>query len=222
MPHGRLEGRVLPGSPWRINQCAAWATHPQPLDLATLLGRMRGPVTKNIRKDMGSIAKTPYAEWEPTAVADPRAATVPQLVNGMEKITAAEGPVLEDRLYSIYARAGELGRIYDHTRRRFTTALDYAIREGILLVETETFGDQEERVVRLPDQPPVVVRTRGSRTLHEVPASELAEVMMEVRVSHDLISREELFRSVLEEYGLKRLTQATEQRLTDVFRTWLA
>ncbi len=169
-----------------------------------------------------SIAKQDYTEWQQTAVADPRAATVPQLVHGMERITAAEGPILEDRLYALYARAGDLGRIYDHTRRRFTTALAHAKSEGILVIETETFGDNEEKVVRLPSQPPTVVRTRGSRTLHEVPASEIAEVMMEIRVGADLISREELFRAVLEEYELKRLTQATEARLNDILKTWLA
>ena len=171
---------------------------------------------------MGTIAKQPYTEWQQTAVADPRAATVPQLVHGMEKITAAEGPILEDRLYALYARAGDLGRIYDHTRRRFTTALAHAKSEGILAIETETFGDNEEKVIRLPGQPRVIVRGRGSRTLHEVPASELAEFMLEIRVNHDLISREELFRAVLEEYELKRLTQATESRLNDILRTWLA
>ena len=171
---------------------------------------------------MGTITKQPYTEWQQTAVADPRAATVPQLVHGMEKITAAEGPILEDRLYALYSRAGDLGRIYDHTRRRFTTALAHAKTEGILVVEVEKFGAHEEKVIRLPAQRPVIVRTRGLRTLHEVPASELAEVMMEIRVGADLISREELFRAVLEEYELKRLTQATESRLTDILKTWLA
>ena len=78
------------------------------------------------------------------------------------------------------------------------------------------------KVVRLPSQPRVIVRSRGSRTLHEVPASELAGVMLEIPVNHDLISREELFRAVLEEYELKRLTQATENRLLDILKTWLA
>ncbi|MEN3950956.1 hypothetical protein [Iodidimonas sp. SYSU 1G8] len=168
------------------------------------------------------IAKTPYTEWETAAVADPRAATVPQLVHGMSRIAAAEGPILEERLYALYARAGDLGRIYDHTRRRFTTALAHAVSEELLVVEKEVFGGQEEKVVRLPSQPSVIVRSRGSRTLHEVPASELAEVMMEIRVNHDLISREELFRAVLDEYELKRLTQATETRLTDILKTWLS
>ena len=45
---------------------------------------------------------------------------------------------------------------------------------------------------------------------------------MEIRVNHDLISREELFRAVLDEYELKRLTQATESRLSDILKTWLS
>jgi len=66
----------------------------------------------------------------------------------------------------------------------------------------------------------VRIRTLGSRTLHEVPGAELAEFMLEFRVENELISREELFRKVLDEYGLSRLTEATSNRLDFVLSTW--
>ena len=50
--------------------------------------------------------------------------------------------------------------------------------------------------------------------------AELAEVMLEVRVEDDLISKEDLFRRVLEEYGLLRLTEATHARLDFVLKAW--
>ncbi len=53
-----------------------------------------------------------------------------------------------------------------------------------------------------------------------MPAAELAEVMLEFRVESDLISKEDLFRKVLAEYGLLRLTEATNARLEFVLRTW--
>ena len=44
--------------------------------------------------------------------------------------------------------------------------------------------------------------------------------MLEFRVKNELISREELFRKVLAEYGLTRLTEATRKRLDFVLKTW--
>ena len=67
----------------------------------------------------------------------------------------------------------------------------------------------------------MVVRDRGPRTLHEIPAPEIAEIMLDIRLQHELISREDLFRAVLKTYGLIRLTKATEDRLSAILETWI-
>ena len=72
----------------------------------------------------------------------------------------------------------------------------------------------------VPSQPLVRTRTLGRLTLHEVPDAELAEFMLEFRVADELISREERYRKVLNEYGLNRLSQATSNRLEYVLNTW--
>ena len=164
----------------------------------------------------------PYAEWSPVRVADPRAATPEQFLDGFRKICADEGPIIEDRLYALYARAAELGRVYGPVRQKFERALQTALEAKHLIASRETFGAHDERVITLPDQPPVSVRERGPRSLHEIPGTEIAEVMLAIRVEHDLIGRDELFRAVLAAYKLKRLTQASESRLNDVLTTWLA
>ena len=164
----------------------------------------------------------PYAEWSPVRVADPRAATPEQFLDGFRKICADEGPIIEDRLYALYARAAELGRVYGPVRQKFERALQTALEAKHLIASRETFGAHDERVITLPDQPPVSVRERGPRSLHEIPGTEIAEVMLVIRVEHDLIGRDELFRAVLAAYKLKRLTQASESRLNDVLTTWLA
>ena len=56
--------------------------------------------------------------------------------------------------------------------------------------------------------------------MHEVPGAELAEFMLEFRVENELISRDELFRKVFDEYGLTRLTEATTFRLNFVLNSW--
>ena len=44
---------------------------------------------------------------------------------------------------------------------------------------------------------------------------------MEIRLSEELISREDLFRATLKTYGLIRLTKASEERLNAVLATWI-
>ena len=78
------------------------------------------------------------------------------------------------------------------------------------------------RVHHLQTQESVSVRQRGPRSLHEIPGAEIAEVMLAIRIQHELIGWDELFRAVLAVYNLKRLTQASESRLNDVLTTWLA
>jgi hypothetical protein len=138
----------------------------------------------------------------------------------MRLIVEAEGPVMASRVFSIFSRAGGLSRIYEETRRRFVSSLEAALKQGILVAEREASDDPATWIVRLPGQKRVRARTLGSRTLHEVPAGELAELMLEIRVRNELISREELFRQVLEAYGLIRLTEATTRRLDYVLATW--
>jgi len=165
------------------------------------------------------IAKEDYVEWAPVRLVDPRAAKVGQIIHGMDQIIAVEGPVMASRVFHIFSKAGGLTRIYEETRRSFIRALRGALDEGVFVAEQEASEDPATWIVRLPSQPRVRVRTLGSRTLHEVPAAELAEFMLEIRVENELISREELFRQVLNEYGLTRLTGATTNRLDFVLKT---
>ncbi len=166
------------------------------------------------------MAKEDYVEWTSARLVDPRSATPEQIIHGMEQIIAAEGPVMASRVFRIFSRAGGLNRIYDETRRSFLHALQTGLAKRILVADKEASEDPATWILRLPSQERVRVRTLGSRTLHEIPATELAEIMLEIRVENELISREELFRKVLGEYGLNRLTEATTNRLDFVLKTW--
>jgi hypothetical protein len=166
------------------------------------------------------LTKEDYVEWTPAPLVDPRAANTEQVIHGMAQIIAAEGPVMASRVFRIFSRAGGLSRIYDETRRSFLRALRTALDQGVFVAEQEASEDPATWILRLPAQERVRIRTLGSRTLHEVPAAELAEFMLEFRVENELVSREELFRKVLKEYGLTRLTAATDKRLGYVLETW--
>lgn len=161
-----------------------------------------------------------YQNWAPVRLADPRNATVPQLIFGMKQIVEAEGPVMADRVFHLFAKAGGVGRIYEATRRRFIVGLREALKDGVFLTESEASVDQGNFVPRLPTQDRVSIRTLGNRTLHEVPAAGVAEIMLEIRIRDELISHDELYREMLAEYGLIRLTEATKNRLDYVLLTW--
>ncbi len=64
------------------------------------------------------------------------------------------------------------------------TGFRQALEGKHLIASRETFGAHDERVITLPDQPPVSVRERGPRSLHEIPGTEIAEVMLAIRVEH--------------------------------------
>ena len=167
-----------------------------------------------------SIFKEEYRDWTPVRLADPREANVEQLIHGMGLIIEAEGPVIAGRVFQIYSKAGGLGRIYEATQRKFIVGLRAALKPGLFLSEREASDDPGTWVLRPPSREPVRVRTLGSRTLHEVPAAEIAEIMLEIRIRDELVSRDELFRDVLGEYGLIRLTEATKARLEYVLEAW--
>jgi len=63
-----------------------------------------------------------------------------------------------------------------------------------------------ERLLRLPDQPQVVVRKRGARDLEEIPPSEVQAVARQLRGSTVMPSDRELQRAILTFYGRTSLT----------------
>ena len=77
-------------------------------------------------------------------------------------------------------------------------------------------------VIRLPETPPVVVRTLGNRSFDEIPPSELAEVMRRALSNTRHHELESLFRSILTHYGLRRLTAHVSQELSRVFDEFLS
>lgn len=162
-----------------------------------------------------------YPEWVGAKLADPRQATMDQIEHGLIDIVATEGPILKDRLFSLYAKAADLGRVYSHTLTRLENGLKQAVKSKSLAVDVDEFGSFSEEALRLPDQDLIIVRERGTRTLHEIPASEIAELMLDVRLQHELISKEDLYRAVLKTYGLIRLTKASEDRLAAILETWI-
>ena len=154
----------------------------------------------------------PYRAWDGTVPGDPRETPRPRIMESLQEIVAAEGPMLASRAYGLYVKASGGKKVTTVARAPLTSATYWLGREG--KVELTEAGDapwQGEDQLRLPDTPPVVVRELGPRELIEVPLDEIAELMRRLLVAGH--TRDDLKRSVLTSYGLVRLTSRADEYL---------
>lgn len=124
-----------------------------------------------------------------------------ELINGIEEIVAVEGPILGDRIHSVYVRASGGQKVGSQLAKALNSALVSAVRQGVL----EKDGSRPA-TYRLPEQPPARVRELGPRGLGDVPPAELAALLVEAGTERGWDDDEKLFRALLDRLGLKRLT----------------
>jgi len=173
-----------------------------------------------------SITHLPYSDWTPRAVADARRASQAQYVHGFTDILKSEAPIQALNLFQTYAKAGGLMKIARPTRRLMERAILLAEKSGEVLIEREDDPEATDEndsvawIIRLPDQDRVRVRTLGPRGFADIPMSELAAVVLEIRTSDELMGREEIYRAVLEFYELQKLTALVRRRLDKVLETY--
>jgi len=97
-----------------------------------------------------------------------------------------------------------------------------AEKSGDILVEREADpeadgpDDSVGWILRLPDQAPVSLRDLGPRGFAEIPMSELAALVLEIRSADEFAGREDIYRAVLDHYGLQKLTALVRRRLDAV------
>lgn len=159
----------------------------------------------------------PYVEWAPTPMADPRTATVDDVLDGLMRIVEAEGPIIAARACLLYAKAAGIQRVGSELRRAFNRALSKAKRNDVL--EFEQSGQDRtlrDAVIRVAGSPTVRPRTAGSRSMSDIPESELAFVMSKLIEQNPQMGDEERYRRVLDLYGFQRLRQSTRDRLAAI------
>ena len=154
----------------------------------------------------------PYRAWDGTVPGDPRETPRPRIMESLQEIVAAEGPMLAGRAYALYVKAGGGKKVTTVAKAPLTSATYWLSREGkVELTQADHAPWQGEDQLRLPDTPPVVVRELGPRELIEVPLDEIAELMRRLLAAGH--ARETIKRSVLTTYGLVRLTSRADEYL---------
>ncbi|PRX50856.1 AAA domain-containing protein [Prauserella shujinwangii] len=158
----------------------------------------------------------PYEEF--TGSVPPVAeATRDQLVAGLREIVAVEGPVLGDRLHSVYVRASGGQRVGKQIARTLNSAISAAVRKRVLVADNP-LGESGVKPLtyRLPEQPAVRVRERGPRALDQVPPSELAAVMAMAAEECGWPDTEGVLRGTAQRLGVGRLTKQARELLDPI------
>ena len=127
-----------------------------------------------------------------------------QLGEAIVEVVEAEGPITVGRLYKLLNQAAGGSRASQGTRSAINKALNGVDGRSVVVFKSQN-GGYVDAWVRSVDQPDVHIREIGPRDVDEIPALELAAVMRRMMV-HGHVDEEELFRDVMAEYGLSRLT----------------
>lgn len=159
----------------------------------------------------GAQDLSPYEAYTLTDLPDPRTVGRSSLAAGLLEIVNVEGPMTTDRAYSVFIKSSGGKKVTRTVRDDLDWALESLVDSGAVeVVDIPAGGNEVQRVVRRVDQPHVRLREMGERDLYKVPLNEVAAVLVGVKQSVDPGDDEELFRAVLDVYGLKRLTPLAE------------
>jgi hypothetical protein len=122
------------------------------------------------------------------------------------EIVAVEGPILGHRLHSVYIKAAAGQRVSQQAAKVLNSAVSAAVRQG-RLIQQDPLGESgvKPRTFRLPDQPPVVIRTIGPRTFDQIPPAELAEVMRRAAQVTGWEDIDTVFRETMSRSGVRRM-----------------
>jgi very-short-patch-repair endonuclease len=149
-----------------------------------------------------------YSSFEGTTGPDPRQAGSAEVVEGLRRIIAIEGPMLTKRAYDIYLRGCGIRSVGRDIKHAMNKALQLAVRRGAVLSEDESGkGGLLYSIVRSSGIPPVIARERGPRSLDEIPPSELQLIVRRLCTKSGIKPGSDAsLRATLEFLELKNLT----------------
>jgi very-short-patch-repair endonuclease len=161
------------------------------------------------------LTRSRYVEFEGPYGPDPREAKSKEVADGLIAIIASEGPMLAKRAYDIYLRGCGLKRMGKDLKSALNRALQTAIAKGQVHKEDETGkGGLLFATVRSSGAPSICLRDRGTRSLEEIPPSELQlAARLLLKDGGFVFGAEEHLRATMEDFNLKRLTPQAKSLL---------
>lgn len=140
------------------------------------------------------------------------------IANNVSRIVKAEGPVMGWRLHQVYEQMSAECEQHDRFSRLLNRAISLAEQRRLIVSDNPlNQTGNKPRTYRLPDQPKVLVRQLGPRSIDIVPPAELEQYFLEVMngASH---SEEHLLQLIKTSLGLGYLTQQDRVSLTAACR----
>jgi hypothetical protein len=165
------------------------------------------------------IEFAPYSMYSCGGLTDPRQAKAEEITSNLLEIINIEGPMLAKRAYDIYLKNCGIKRMGKELKKIMNKSLQTLVKRGDVMVQDEmNVGGLVYTYIRAKDSQPIVLRERGPRTFNEIPPSEILIVINYIRPKEkeSIGDNDQLYRNVLNEFNLKRLTVATKERLNDI------
>ena len=134
----------------------------------------------------------------------------------LEEIIEAEGPVVLNRVFHLYAGAAGIKRVGNQLRKLFLRTSEAAIKSGRIEDEQGRQKLSLDSVVRRAGIQRVLLRKRGPRDFEEIPPSEIAELYRSIGAAHFATDKTTLYRQILDFYDLKRLTSNVRRSLDQI------
>jgi very-short-patch-repair endonuclease len=160
-----------------------------------------------------------YQEFADPVESNPNESPPRDIAVCLARIVAIEEPVQAERAFKTYLHACNINKLGAKLKKRLKTGLEAAIKKHLIVAEDK---DGPNRllgaILTTPSSPLIRLRTRGPRTLEEIPPSEInfAAKILENATGYK-IGSEELMRAVLEYFDLKRVTKKSKKAINDAW-----
>lgn len=166
---------------------------------------------------IGSRGFTPvlaaYVSWPARAVDAVMDGGPDQVTRDLVEIVSAEGPMHALYLYQLHTTAAGGQRVGREMRRIYNRLVNHAVRGGQLAQVQDDLPGQINKTLYVPGTLPVVIRALGPRQLHEVPRSEIHELVK--LLEGPSLESQAVKRAILSVLGLTRMTQKTSEYLDE-------
>ena len=142
-------------------------------------------------------------------------ASQPQLFSGLIAVVSELGPIIAEHAYREYIKQSGGAKLTKPASQAFNRACAKAVRAGELKQLNDNLSGQRAKTLHMPGAPSVVVRPETSRTIDEIPLSELlsAADSLGLEISRDQTDWQ---KELLTEFGLQKLTERAKGRLASL------
>lgn len=180
------------------------------VDAEGALAQLLGFEADEQREDAGSVHwlhdLPAYVPWKGRRLPSAAEMDKDSLVEALVDIVSSEGPMLCDRLYTVFVQWSSDPSV-ESVRSSLNRAAYAAVRTGRLEQIEPLGGGQGNKTVHLPGTSPVVIRARGDRLVQHIPRSEVAAL------GHQIAAE-------LREEGLEDWAEEVPELVVGLYQAW--